>query len=202
MEINNQLSTKEKIVNFGIQLIKEKGYKKTSVDDICKITNISKTTFYYHFKSKVDLISHFFIRINQTMNQHMSEIMSASDFVNQLWICNKIYLDYLEKLGPDITKELYIANLRKDAKILAPDDIYLKSVMLVLIEKGQKSGQIQNRTDPWILFQALLTLTNGAVYVWAMKNGDYNLNDQAKKLYLALINSVEKIQSGSIPNSV
>lgn len=187
MSIENQMSTKEQIVNAGIQLMKERGVQKTFVDDICERAQISKTTFYYHFKSKNDLVSNFFININQPIHEHLAEILSASDYVNQLWICNALYLEYLSSLGAELTRELYITNLRKDAKILAPDDIYLKEVMLVLIAKGQEAGQIKNSVNPHLLFDALLTLTNGAVFIWAMKNGNYDLNAHTKEMYLTLL---------------
>ena len=52
----NKLSTnREKIVESARDLFHLNGYQHTSIDDILKSTGVTKSNFYYHFKSKEEL---------------------------------------------------------------------------------------------------------------------------------------------------
>jgi TetR/AcrR family transcriptional repressor of nem operon len=49
------LKTKEKIVETGLRLFLQKGYQKTSLNDIARQVGISKPAIYHHFKNKDEL---------------------------------------------------------------------------------------------------------------------------------------------------
>ncbi len=48
-------TSKEKILESARDLFHLNGYKNTSIDDILKSTGVTKSNFYYHFKSKEEL---------------------------------------------------------------------------------------------------------------------------------------------------
>lgn len=47
---------RKEIINVARELFIRKGYDKTSVNDILKIVNIAKGTFYYYFSSKMEVL--------------------------------------------------------------------------------------------------------------------------------------------------
>ncbi|WP_436527028.1 TetR/AcrR family transcriptional regulator [Actinoplanes sp. HUAS TT8] len=47
--------TRQKLYEAAVQLIAEKGFNETTVDDIAVRANVAKGTVYYNFKSKSDL---------------------------------------------------------------------------------------------------------------------------------------------------
>jgi TetR/AcrR family transcriptional repressor of nem operon len=49
------MSSKEKVLQVALELFFRNGYLGTSVDDIIEQAGVSKSNFYYHFKSKEDL---------------------------------------------------------------------------------------------------------------------------------------------------
>src|SRR5579872_6407900 len=49
------MSSKDKILEVALELFYRNGYLGTSVDDIIELAKVSKSNFYYHFKSKEDL---------------------------------------------------------------------------------------------------------------------------------------------------
>ena len=49
------MSSKEKILQVACDSFYRNGYQATSVDDIIREAGVSKSNFYYHFKSKEDL---------------------------------------------------------------------------------------------------------------------------------------------------
>lgn len=49
------MNTKEKIVKTGLRLFLQKGYERTSLNDIARQVGISKPAIYHHFKNKDEL---------------------------------------------------------------------------------------------------------------------------------------------------
>ena len=48
-------STKGKILDAALMVIRAKGYTATTVDDLCAASEVTKGAFFHHFKSKEDL---------------------------------------------------------------------------------------------------------------------------------------------------
>ena len=51
------LSTRDQIIQAADQLFYERGFEKTSFADIAASVNLSRGNFYYHFKSKDDILA-------------------------------------------------------------------------------------------------------------------------------------------------
>ena len=66
--------TKELIANALRQLVQEKHYSDITVADIVKQADISRHTFYYHFKDKQDLLQWIYLHARENAN-----IISASN---------------------------------------------------------------------------------------------------------------------------
>ncbi len=47
--------SKTKLLNAAMSVIRAKGYAATTVDDICHAANVTKGSFFHHFKSKDEL---------------------------------------------------------------------------------------------------------------------------------------------------
>lgn len=71
---------KEKILEAALLCFNEKGYHKTSIDDIAIKGRISKGGLYYHFKSKDDLfLKLFHFRLNKYTEQLKTYIQQEKD---------------------------------------------------------------------------------------------------------------------------
>ena len=57
MKQNNDIKTKERILGEGIKLFLQKGFRGTTIEDITDAVNITKGAFYWHFKSKNELLN-------------------------------------------------------------------------------------------------------------------------------------------------
>ena len=50
------MSSKEKILQVALDQFYHNGYQASSVDDIIELAGVSKSNFYYHFRTKEDLV--------------------------------------------------------------------------------------------------------------------------------------------------
>ncbi len=55
MATQSHHSSKTKLLNAALNVIRAKGYAATTVDDICHAASVTKGSFFHHFKSKDDL---------------------------------------------------------------------------------------------------------------------------------------------------
>ena len=89
---NNEITgkRKEKILEAALLCFNEKGYHKTSIDDIALKGKISKGGIYYHFKSKDELfLKLFHFRLEKYTEQLKSYIQEESDPVKRIRILIK-----------------------------------------------------------------------------------------------------------------
>ena len=52
---NTAQTSKSKLLNAALQVIRTMGYTATTIDDICAAAGLTKGSFFHHFKSKEDL---------------------------------------------------------------------------------------------------------------------------------------------------
>jgi TetR/AcrR family transcriptional repressor of nem operon len=52
---DTQISTKEKVLQAALGVIRSKGYAAATVDDLCAAAGVTKGTFFHYFKTKEDL---------------------------------------------------------------------------------------------------------------------------------------------------
>jgi TetR/AcrR family transcriptional regulator, transcriptional repressor for nem operon len=46
------LTAREKLLEAGVKLVRERGFSATSVDDLCRAAGVTKGAFFHHFASK------------------------------------------------------------------------------------------------------------------------------------------------------
>lgn len=68
------MDKKEQIIETAIELFAIHGIEKTSINAICKQSNVSKGLVFHHFKNKNELLKEVFIRMDQIISDVNSSI--------------------------------------------------------------------------------------------------------------------------------
>ena len=139
-------STKEKLLKAGKSLFAEKGYHKTTIEEITKKAGVSHGTFYVHFKSKKD----FFLQIlketralildflNKGIQNKSPEIFFLDSFKEALKEKEIIKIFFFEALCSDEefikfyieSKKLFIKKTEEFLKILGKENASLYSEVI------------------------------------------------------------------------
>ncbi len=69
-------ATRQQILSAATQLFPAKGFENTSIDDIVERANVVKGTFYYHFKSKDELLLALRQSALTTNAAHVSKLLA------------------------------------------------------------------------------------------------------------------------------
>jgi len=138
------VNTDEHIVRKAIELFKSFGYNSVSIQKICMASDITKSTFYYHFKSKSDIIPTYFNQIASLSIEDFSEVALLDSAYNQLFKIYDILISRILEAGIDIIAQFFTYKVQNGYTYL-DHSFDLSGFMTAIIEKAQSLNQI--RTD-------------------------------------------------------
>lgn len=182
--------TRTMILNKSFELIYQKGYQSTSIDEIIATTQVTKGAFYYHFKNKEQMglglinevlypgLSEMMIRpLEQSKDpvadlyKMMERLLNDSDFFNVDYGCPAINL--IEEMSPINT------TFKKALSKLV--QLWQKSIVNAL-ESAKAAGQIKEDSSP----------EEAAVMIIAGYGGVRNLGKVlGTKAYTAYLNGLK-----------
>lgn len=183
--INNK--THRRIVECALKLFREKGYDNVTIQEICQSSKITKSTFYYHFPSKESLIEEFTEQTSRTTQENFAEIMALESNILQLWAIFNSYIKKNDEYGSSVVGQVYRTFLSTCDEIDFPRYLILFNTVVILIEKAQKFGEIQNMSQPEQIAEALYYGSRGIVYSWAAGQGGFCLQEKFKNLFNGLL---------------
>ncbi|MEA4986839.1 MAG: TetR/AcrR family transcriptional regulator [Anaerovorax sp.] len=101
MEINSKkLEKKNRLENAGCKLFMEKGVSNTTVDEIVKLADIAKGTFYLYFKDKKDLLSCIVIKRSITLLEQAIEYahkQNTDDFIEEIILITDYIIEFFKQ---------------------------------------------------------------------------------------------------------
>ena len=163
--------TKQKILEVGSQLVRQKGFNKTGLQEILKASGVPKGSFYFYFKSKkhfglelIDVYSGFFLQemdriiLDQTKSglirlkeflDFTKTMFAAENFVGGCPLGNlalemgDLHADFAEKIGQSFQQ--------------------MESRFLKCLQDAQQSGEINKTVDIKEAAYFILNSWEGAV---------------------------------------
>lgn len=133
-------ATKEALLTAAIGLFQKHGFENITIDDICKEIDVTKTAFYYYYKSKDELVRDYFSTDNMLSSEELASILSANDYANQVLRIIETRIRHVTRAGVTLTKELYRIYLKDKVIPLLPEQDGLSDIVTSLIERAQQEG--------------------------------------------------------------
>ncbi|MBI1280773.1 MAG: TetR family transcriptional regulator [Anaerolineaceae bacterium] len=173
----SEKETRQAIVMAAIQLLGQKGFANVSMNDIVKVSGISKGGVYWHFKSKDDIIlaifDFFFDAQLDLLNQTLAGEGKASDKLKRIF---QLATEEAEvNLPPPL--EFYALAVRNEAlkgRMSDYFDGYCQRV-IELLQQGIDAGEFQI-SDPRMAAINIISLMEGVVllglsipHMWDLK---------------------------------
>ncbi len=134
------------ILETAQRLFKEKGYERTSIQDIIdNLGGLSKGAIYHHFKSKEDILDAVMTKLSEASNKALLEIQDRSDLTGKEKLkllltesVNRSVHDKVFAAAPNIgaSPRLVFSVIRDTVDYVAPHYV------LPIIEQGIKDGSI------------------------------------------------------------
>ena len=161
-----------KILEIGSQLVREKGFNNTGLNDILKAADIPKGSFYYYFKSKEDfglkMIEHLHSGISRAFYGYLAEesdtppLEVLRSFFEGF---RKSFMSDDQKCGcpiGNISQEMAATNPRFREKLHAVFSAIMKPVELCL-DRSVESGDLNHSIDTAEIAEFIINSWQGAL---------------------------------------
>ncbi len=150
------MTSKEKILKAGEDLLYRQGYTSTSVDDIAALSGVSKSNFYYHFKAKEDLGLAVLDRRADELNVLLHATLCHPELgpVEQLNAFADAVISHHAQLGNtggcpfgNLVAEMSEHSERMRERL---SNLFcgLSSTVCSVVQAGQESGELRPEADP------------------------------------------------------
>jgi AcrR family transcriptional regulator len=160
-EVRAVLDTKENIVKTALALFLQKGYEKTSLNDIARQVGISKPAIYHHFKNKDELIHQvltlFFEEMGKWSKSRFACCETLKELLRAFFQSLKSFREVADILLGERKKklsysflELFLAAGRKDPSIrkrIEEGFLLTRKFLKDQLVKAQRSGEIRKDID-------------------------------------------------------
>lgn len=187
MKNKEESTVKLNIVDCAVRLYKEKGYKNVSVSDICKLSGVSRSGFYYHFKTKEEILDDYLLMSEIFVFEHLIPILSTSNCYQQFYNIFKVFMERIIEIGPEIFGLVMKRNIDMDLRLFWPSDIPMWDVYVTLIRKAQENQEIGNRMPAEYLVEAIVYLSQGLGLNWCNKKGEFDYIEACRKMIETLL---------------
>jgi AcrR family transcriptional regulator len=104
------------IAEMAIDLFVERGYEETTIDDICAVADISRSTFFRYFRSKEDVLVH---RVADLGDSLLSALQARPDGETPWVALRRALSPLIEQYGADSERVLRSTRLVKATPSLA-----------------------------------------------------------------------------------
>ena len=143
---NNPQETVERVITASLKLFKEKGFEKTSMQDIVDASDMSKGAIFYHFKSKEEIfiaaMDREYVHVKERFYTLVSELEgdTAREKMKKLLVVNfadeEMHKAIHDMLNVSISSpHLFMADMCKNMKEVSP-------IVTGLIKEGIADGSI------------------------------------------------------------
>lgn len=160
------------------ELIKEKGYRGVTVQDICKRSGVSRSSFYSLFSGKDDVLIKMVRSLKEDSDRILSHFVTARNDLERIWWLYDTYLNVARDFSPDIMVSFLSVDAQNDIGFL--EQFYLYNDWFKTLVKGcQRQGIIRNSSSPEELVDAAVYSAFGTVLEWCRKKGSFDLREHS-----------------------
>lgn len=183
----------------ALDLFYQKGYSKTTFDEIASRIELTKGAVYWHFKNKPDLVAalindyiakknQFLKQKNLALNQFKdieAYFLATADFI--LGDENALKLAFFLSLQMEWSETIITKVMEKIGQNKKFIFLYLKDSLVLM----QKNGEIREDIDTDILSSLIINLWTGNLEAYLSKRCSVDLKVMIKKSFDLLFNGLK-----------
>lgn len=172
------------------KIFSEKSFEQVTIKEICQDAGVANSTFYYHFKTKEELMDCLRLKDDHPTGTDLLHILAADDLLEQVLAACTMCAARAVRNGCTLTTQYYKCRLNAEALDDAHNALYAQEAMTaqLLIARAQQQGLIRNQSPAEKLTHAAIGLTNSTIINWCVVGGAFDLMQTARDMLLVLFN--------------
>ncbi len=161
--------TKELIWKTAEGLINKMGTEKVTIKEICRTANVSVGTFYYHYKSKVDILLDHRDVLDKVFLEWIEKEFKPESVVDcfmQFWL---YYARQNETIGPGLETRIVMHKQARDDERKRQQFL---SWMDNYIEEKQKEHKVKDDKPAREITDLFYIVLRGFIFEWCVRYKD------------------------------
>lgn len=137
--------TKTTIYNAAYELFSKHGFRRISVQDICRKAAISRKTFYCYYDNKICLVREILDTISKSTADRYQQIMtSQASFSDKLIGILNLRIDALRQISMDFMEDIIQSSDNELEGYFQKEMDQNKNMVLNFYRKAKRAGEIRN----------------------------------------------------------
>lgn len=176
-------NVKSRIVDAAWELFYEKGYDDTTVEDIIRLSDTSKGSFYYYFGSKdslldtlSDILDENYVKLEASLEPELNS------FDKLMYLNYQSHLFLETKIDVQLLASLYSTQLiAKGSRNLLDQNRKYYKLISKIIEEGHVRNQISREKTIQEITKYYSLCERALVSDWCLNRADYSLAEYSKE---------------------
>ena len=165
--------TGRKILYAALELMRERGFDKVSVRDICRTAGITTGAFYHHFPSKEALLEYGFAPLDDYMREAMLGHEEEQPEL-RLWRILRVYTHFMEE-SRELIGRYYQRRMAEPGTKSMDESRYTLQIMLECFRRAKREGLLTaDHTPEWVA-DFCFRHFRGVVVDWVLHSYSYPL---------------------------
>ena len=174
--------TERNILQAALTLMRERGFDKVSIRDICKQAGITTGAFYHHFPSKESLLKKGFARLDDYMEAALRG-HEADEPAERLGHILSAYARFMEEEGGELTGRYYVRRITDPTTQSMDSSRYTLRAMVECFRQAQREGILASGRSPEWVADFCYRHFRGVVIDWVLHNYSYRLLPKMEEDY-------------------
>jgi len=192
--------TRQAILESALDVFSEKGYAKTTFDEIALRAGFTKGAIYWYFRNKADLVAALILEYVQhkqvEVEQYLSKESTLDGLLHDFTIWAEMSQNDLRyaKFNRFVLCQMEWSDAvidRVDSSLKALKDLHLEKINKVLLE-CQKNGTLKENVDIEKVQHILMASYMGIMFSSLSRRFDYNTVDMVSTGLKYLIDGIRK----------
>ena len=166
--------TERNILQAALTLMRERGFDKVSIRDICKQAGITTGAFYHHFPSKESLLNKGFAPLDDYMEAALRG-HEADEPAERLGHILSAYARFMEEEGGELTGRYYVRRITDPTTQSMDSSRYTLRAMVECFRQAQREGILASGRSPEWVADFCYRHFRGVVIDWVLHNYSYPL---------------------------
>ena len=180
----NTGSTKSRIVSAAWQLFYDRGFDRTTIDEIVELSSTSKGSFYHYFGSKEALLGSLSYLFDEKYQELEPTLDSSENSLEQLFYLTKeLFLMIENNIDIELLSRLYASQLQKKGeKELVDHSRYYYKLSKRIVQQGQEKGEITKEKSSAEIVRLYALCERALLYDWCLHGGEYSLAEYSQSV--------------------
>ena len=174
--------TERNILQAALTLMRERGFDKVSIRDICKQAGITTGAFYHHFPSKESLLNKGFAPLDDYMEAALRG-HEADEPAERLGHILSAYARFMEEEGGELTGRYYVRRITDPTTQSMDSSRYTLRAMVECFRQAQREGILASGRSPEWVADFCYRHFRGVVIDWVLHNYSYRLLPKMEEDY-------------------